>query len=208
MAVVAIAPAFAVDVTYSTTGTFASSGTSTYMGPNGLTITFAGTPASFPNVSVPPASFAPFGTFTAVGPTPGNTDSVLDAFTLNVTQSAPAPGGTETLTDTVSGNIKIANSQVTVVFNSGSGAGGSAVSATDPLNGLAALQFTFPSASGAIVYYVDETTPIHPQTGSGVPGSSIINGAIDLPEPTFYTLTGSGFAALLLMTLRRRKQNA
>src|SRR5947207_1202425 len=116
-----LTPAFAVDVSYSTTGTFSSSGTTVFSGPNSLQITFTGTAADFPNVSAPPVSYAPFGTFTVTGPAPTFTDTVSDSFTLKVTQSLPAPGGTETVIDTVAGNIRIANSQVTVTFTSGSG---------------------------------------------------------------------------------------
>jgi len=212
MAALAITPALAVDVTYSTTGTFTSSGTSTFTGPHGLSIVFTGTAADFPNVNVPPTSYAPFGTFTATGPSAGFTDTVTDHFTLQITQTSPAPGGTETLVDNVSGTIKVANSGVTVTFDHGSGAGGVASAAVDPLNNAAALKFVIPDATHTndVTYWVDDVTPIHPQTGGGSPGVSIINGAVDstVPEPTFYTLTGTGFAGLLLMTWRRRRQNA
>jgi hypothetical protein len=204
LAALALTPAFATDVTYTTTGSFASSGTNTYTGSMGLQIVFTGTPADFPNVSVPNISYAPFGTFTATGPALNSTDTVSDDFTLQITQIAPAPGGTETLVDSVSGSIKIANSQVTVTFNQGNGAGGLAVAAIDPLDGAAALRFAF----GDVTYWVDDVTPIHPQTGSGLAGTSIINGAIDLPEPAFYSLTGAGFAGLVAMAMRRRRQAA
>src|SRR5437773_5698866 len=101
LAALAMTPAFAVDVTYSTTGTFSACGVgytcvgSTLTGPNSLVISFAGTAADFPNVSVPPVSYAPFGTFTATGPTTG-TDAVAATFTLSITQTVPGPGGTET----------------------------------------------------------------------------------------------------------------
>ena len=95
---------------------------------------------------------------------------------------------------------------MTVTFSQGNGAGGVAVAAIDPLDGAAALRFAF----GNVTYWVDDVTPIHPQTGSGVPwGTSIINGAIDLPEPAFYSLTGAGFASgLAAMATRRRRQAA
>jgi len=211
MAALAISPALAVDVTYSTTGTFTSSGTNTYTGANGLSIVFTGTAADFPNVEVPPTTYAPFGTFTATGPTPNNVDTVADNFTLQVTQTSPLLGN-EQLVDTVAGQIRIANSQVTVTFNSGTGTAGAAVAGIDPLNGLSALEFTFPDPTHTtdVTYWIDSITPVHPETGGGAPGVSIVNGAIDstVPEPTFYTLTGTGFAGLLFMALRRRKQQA
>jgi hypothetical protein len=212
LAGVTLTPAFAVDVIYSTTGQFTSCigavangcDTTAVVYPNNLTITFTGTAASPPaNVEVPDVSYAPFGTFTVTGPTAGHTDAVLADFNLTVMQTAPS-SGTELVVDTVRGNIRIANSQVTVTFNSGSGDGGTAATTIDPISGASALSFNF----GGTTYWVDTVTPIHPQTAGGTPGTSIINGAIDstVPEPAFYALTGMGFASLLGIAIRRRRQ--
>lgn len=209
LAVATMTPAFAVDVIYDTTGSFSGCGAhytcsgNTLTGPNNLSITFDGTaPDTIANVEVPPVSYAPFGTFVVNGPTSGVTDTVAAHFTLQVNQLAPTLG-TETLVDTISGKIKVANSQVTLNFVSGSGAS-VATSAVDPINGQAALHFNI----GNILYWVDVQTPVHPRTGSGTPGTSIINGAIDstVPEPTFYALTGAGFISLFAMAIRRRRQ--
>ena len=112
LAALALTPAFATDVTYTTTGSFASSGTNTYTGSMGLQIVFTGTPADFPNVSVPNISYAPFGTFTATGPTTGATDTVSDDFTLQITPDRSSPRGHgRRWSILVSGTIKIANYQ-------------------------------------------------------------------------------------------------
>lgn len=213
--------AFAVDVTYSTTGVFACSGGgfacagNTLTGPNGLHITFTGTAQQFPNVSVPPTSYAPFGTFTVSGEINRLTTDTLPAnttFTLDVNQSIPTPGGTEVMHDAVSGTIRVGNSTVTVVFTSGTGDGGVAISSVDPLNAAPAFQFNL----SGVDYWIDKSTPLHPETCANQlctvknPGTSIINGAINstVPEPMFYTLSGTGFAGLLIMAIRRRRQAA
>jgi hypothetical protein len=214
-----LTPAFAVDITYNTTGTFSNCGVgfvcagNTLTGPNGLSIVYTGETAGVTGeVSAPPVTYGEFGTFKVTGPTAGKTDTVSANFTLTVTQVTPAPGGTETLVTTgggkFGGNIQRSSSQVTLTFASGSGDGGVATMSTDPLNGAAALQFTFtqPGHTNDVTYYVDKITPLRPQT-SGM-GISSINGAIDstVPEPTFYALTGAGFLGLLMMAIRRRQQ--
>jgi hypothetical protein len=204
----AISPALAVDVTYGTTGSF-NGGGNVYTGANGLTITYGNTVGN--SVSDPYPTNASFGTFTVADPTPGNSDVVNTNFSLTITQTLPL-SGTETVTDTFAGTISATlvggqprgNSNVVLTFTSGSGDGGLPVLTNDPIDGASAYSFSL----GGVIYYIDKVTPIEPQTTNG--GVSTINGAIDasaVPEPTFYGLTGMGFAGLLAMAIRRRRQN-
>lgn len=200
---IAAMPSFAVEVTYNTTGAFGGGG-NVYTGANGLTITYGNTVGN--TVFNPFPTNASFGTFTTVDPSPGSSDPVSTTFSLTITQTAPS-SGTETLTDTFAGVIStpgvgMGNSTVVLTFTGGSGDSGAPVLTTDPIDGARAYSFSL----GGIVYYVDRVTPVEPQTTNG--GVSTINGAIDaVPEPAFYTLTGAGFAGLLLMAVRRRRQN-
>lgn len=212
MAALAITPALAVDVTYNTTGTFSSTGTNVYSGADGLTITYGNTVGD--QVSASGATNASFGTFTVVGPTcpnvtcnPGVTDPVSTNFALTVSQTVPSVGN-ETLSDTFAGTISANavgdSSTVLLTFTGGSGTGGVPVLTTDPIDGHSAYSFNL----GGVVYYIDRVTPIEPQTTNH--GMSTINGAIDasaVPEPTFYGLTGTGFAGLLALAVWRRRQN-
>jgi hypothetical protein len=220
LAAVGITPIFAVDITYSTVGSFSNcaggfscvNGATSLTGPGGLTIAFTGDTGDL--VSAPPPTYASFGTFTVTGPSAGPNDNGTANFQLLVTQAIPTPGGTETLNDTVKGTISKSASTVQVTFSSGTGSSAAvtnAVLGTDPVNGpVAALAFTFldPTNTNNVTYWVDQTTPIHPSTVGSPKGTSIINGAITstVPEPTFYTLTGTGFLSLLGMAIRRRRQ--
>jgi hypothetical protein len=213
---VACTSAFAVEVVYTTTGTFSNCGAgytcagSTLSGPNALTISFAGeTPGSVSGSG--PADFpanAFFGQFTASG-TAGNVKDTVNAeFSLSITQSVPTPVGTETLVDTFAGKISTNSSQVRLTFSGGSGAGGTPVleadSNPDNPTGVAAYKFQIDGIS----YWVDQVTNIPSQSAGGI---VTIEGDIDasaLPEPTFYGLTGVGFAGLLFMAIRRKSQTA
>jgi hypothetical protein len=209
--VVLLTPAYAVDISYSTTGTFTGCGAglgltcsgNTLTGPHGLSITFTGEAADTPNISnVPPPSPAGFGFFKVLGPTTGFTDTVLASFNLSLTQISPLFGsGTETLSSSVSGTIKKSNSQLVVSFSSGSGAAVASLSTDAVRPGVPALTFQL----GDVIYWVDKQATLLPQNAFGITG---VNGAISsiLPEPTFYTLTGSGFVGLLLLAVRRKRQ--
>jgi hypothetical protein len=208
-----LTPAYAVDVSYSTTGTFTTctgsftcSGGSQLTGPNSLTISYTPVTEEFPNITAPPPSSAQFGAFTATGPTPGNSDTGSANFTLTVTQELPTLGaGTETFSSTLTGTITKSNAgTLQVNFTGGSGDAVGPTPSIDPLKAggtTPALKFSF----GDVTYWVDEQTSIIPQSGGGV---STITGAIDaVPEPTFYGLTAMGFAGLLFMAVRRKRQD-
>jgi hypothetical protein len=206
-----LTPAYAVDISYSTTGTFTNCGagltcTGNHLtGPHGLNIIFTGVDADTPNISdVPPPSAAAFGLFSVSGPTTPNTDTVTATFHLSITQVSPAFGaGTELFSSGLSGTIKKSNSHLQVNFTSGSGAAVTTVE-SDPLAAGAVPSVRF--QLGDVIYWVDEQTTLNPQNTNG--GWSSINGAISsvLPEPTFYTLTGSGFLSFLFIAARRRRR--
>jgi hypothetical protein len=109
-----------------------------------------------------------------------------------------------TLTDIFAGTVFINSSTVVLNFTGGNGTNPPPVLTTDPLSFAPAYTFEL----GSVTYWVDQNTPINPSTTGG--GVSTINGAIEasaVPEPAFYGLTGAGFAALMAMAMRRRRQN-
>jgi hypothetical protein len=110
----AVTPASAVQVTYSTSGTFGSSGTA-LLNQGGAQIRFDPTATT---VDVPLTTNALFGSFTTVA-APARADAVtlVDTFTLKITQTSPTPGGELVFTSTVGGTIFLNNSQAYIVFN-------------------------------------------------------------------------------------------
>lgn len=200
IAALAITPALAVEVTYNTTGTFSSSGTNVYTGANGLTLTYGNTVGNTVSLSGAPSN-ASFGTFTTINPTSGASDTVNSHFSLLISQTLPS-GASETLTDSFAGTISTSptgdSSTVVLTFTGGST---NPILGTDPIDGARAYTFSL----GSITYWVDQKTPVEPQTTNG--GVSTINGAVSaVPEPTFYALTGLGFIGLMAMAIRRRRQ--
>jgi hypothetical protein len=193
LAALAIVPASADIVTYSTTGVFTSSGSDVYSGAHGLTITYGDTLSNV--VVVPPPSTASFGTFTVAGPTTGFTDTVLDTFTLTIAQSTPTLGN-EVLLDTFQGTIAISSSQVKLIFTGGGPQ--PAVLGSDPNTGAPAWTFDL----GNIQYWVYQKTPIVPSTNNH--GVSTINGSISTVPDGGVTLMLLGGALVGLETLRRK----
>ena len=86
----AVTPANAVQVTYSTSGTFGSSGTA-LLDQGGARIRFD--PRSLTSVDDPPNTNAIFGSFTTLAAPPSPGVTLVDTFTLTITQTSPAPGG-------------------------------------------------------------------------------------------------------------------
>lgn len=109
----AIAPAHAVQVTYSTSGTFGSSGTS-LLGQGGARIRF--NPVA-KTVDGSPTADVIFGSFTTLEAPADPGVTLVDTFTLRITQSGPAPGGELVFTSTVGGRIFLNNSQAFVQFD-------------------------------------------------------------------------------------------
>src|ERR1041384_1114730 len=123
--VLLLTPAYAVDISYSTTGTFSNCGAGyTCVGnvlthpSTGLSITFNGQAADTPNIdNVPPPAPIGFGFFKVTGGAAANAapDTVSATFTLSITQVDPVFGaGTETLTSSAAGLIKKSFSSVHV----------------------------------------------------------------------------------------------
>jgi hypothetical protein len=199
LAGLAIMPAAADVVTYSTTGVFGSSGTNVYSGLNALTITYGDTAGNVVS-PVPPPSDASFGTFTVVGPLAGYTDTVSTAFTLTIAQTTPS-GGSETFTDSFKGTVTISSSSILLKFSSGNPI--VPVSSLNPITGAAAWEFNL----GDGLYWIDATTPIHPSTtNSGNLGVSSIDGAVsssNVPDGGM-TLMLLGGALVGLATMRRK----
>lgn len=114
----AAAPARATLVTYTTVGTFASSGTSTSTADAGaVTVIFNGLP--FQSVDAIPTTSASFGTFdtsatTAPATSPG---AITDTFTLQIFQLAPVVGGPLSFVGSLSGTLSILNSTAYIQFS-------------------------------------------------------------------------------------------
>jgi hypothetical protein len=199
-------PAFAEDVTFTTTGAFScgAPGTcalSTYDGTsdaqmviknhnNTFTIqasgyTEANVLAGDPNNDdVNAINFN-----TAVAKT-GKQDPVNTTgagFTLTITQtSPPANPDSQSLTGAFSGTITSAQTGVVVTFGGGASA---------PLDSV---------VIGNITYTLDSNVWTIPNPGNGTIGMTAETTTVT-PEPTFMMLTGLGFAALGFVAYRRKR---
>jgi hypothetical protein len=180
-------PAFAEDVTYSTTGGFSASGGASSAtfggGSNTLTLAFAG--QSTATLDASPSTNGSAGFIEASVTGTGNTAS--GTFTLTIDQTAPSVG-----TGGLSGNLS-----GTITSNSSGGL----------------LDFTSTSLTlGNIVYTLQQPPGgyelVSPATLMGETSIQFNITATALPEPTFYGLTGMGFAGLLAMAFHRKKQTA
>lgn len=151
------------------------------------------------SVSATPTTNASFGSFTASTGN-GYTIPTGETFTLMVSQTIPSVAGPETLTDLFTGTITGTSSSVELQFT-----GGSPAATLTTYQGAAVYQFSL----AGVVYYVDQYTSIVPNSSNS--GVVTIQGAINasaVPEPAFYSLIGIGFASLLAMAFRRRRQIA
>ncbi len=108
-----VTPARAIPVTYSTSGVFGSSGTN-ILTQDGVRIDFNNLAST--TVNPPPTTNALFGSFTTVTVPASPGITLVDTFTLTITQTGPAPGGTAVFTSTVGGTIFIGNSQAFIQF--------------------------------------------------------------------------------------------
>ncbi len=198
-------PAFAVDVTYTTYGTFSGSPTtanttatlSNTNGNAGDTVTLANLTNSATitsqgqtgvNVNLGPASLQGVIGFTlkqTMGT--GSVNAAGELFTINISQVAnPGGPGSGTLDGTMTGTIGI--------------------------SGASSPNITFATTSltlGSVTYSL--LTPTFTFSAPNVNGIETASGFINVavsPEPTFYSLTGVGFAGLILMAIRRKRQIA
>ena len=109
----AVTPAQAVQVTYSTTGVFGSSGTA-LLSQGGGQIRYNPIATT---VDGAPTTNALFGSFTTVGAPAEPGVTLVDTFTLTITQGEPAPGGEVVFTSSVGGRIYLNGSQAYVEFD-------------------------------------------------------------------------------------------
>jgi hypothetical protein len=185
----AVTPANATLVTYSTSGVFGSSGTNT-LSQGGAQIRYDALGST--TVDVPPPTNALFGSFTTLAAPPSPGVTLVDTFTLTITQTAPAPGGTAVFTSTVGGNIFLGNSQAFVQFN-------------------APLFRTIASGGFTTTYRIvegDEANPGRLELFGGVGQVSTINGDISIsavPEPGTMALACIALPLLGLGYARRRQ---
>jgi len=191
-------PAFGLDVTYTTTGSFSGCVQCVSSAPSD-SVTFNQGLASATVTTVPYS--ATVVTFPPLIPTTDGdavtfnittTDSAIEkvsgTFTLTITQSSPfASPASATLKGTLSGFIADGASNASVKFASTSVTLGNVVYTLDN------SKYTLPAAKGI--------------AGSG---TDTITMTIDTsnvtPEPTFMMLSGLGFAGLAFVAYRRRRK--
>jgi hypothetical protein len=185
----AVTPADAVQVTYSTSGTFGSSGTA-LLDQGGAQIRYNPIATT---VDVPPDTNAIFGSFTTVLAPASPGVMLVDTFTLRINQTAPAPGGELVFTATVGGRIFINNSQAFVQFD-------------DP------LMQTITSGGVTTFYRIvegDEANPGRLELFGGEGQESTINGRIGVvPEPGTMALACAALPLLGLGYARRHRRVA
>ncbi len=187
-----VTPANAIPVTYSTSGVFGSSGTNV-LTQDGVRIDFNNLAST--TVNPPPNTNALFGSFTTVSVPASPGITLVDTFTLTITQTAPAPGGTAVFTSTVGGSIFVGNSQAFVQF-------------------AAPLTRIITSGGFTTSYRIVEGDEANPGRLElfGNPGQvSTLNGNIGIaavPEPGTMALACAALPLLGLGYVRRRRQMA
>ncbi len=185
----AVTPANAIPVTYSTAGVFGSSGTA-LLTQGGVQIRF--NPLASTTVNAPPNTNALFGAFETVA-LPATAITLVDTFTLTITQTAPAPGGSVVFTSSVGGTMFLGNSQGFVQFNG-------------------PLTQTITSGGVTTTYRIvegDEANPGRLELFGNTGLMSTLNGEIGIaavPEPGTMALACVALPLLGLGYLRRRRQ--
>jgi hypothetical protein len=187
----AVTPAHAVQVTYSTSGTFGSSGTA-LLSQGGAQIRFNPIATT---VDGAPTADAIFGSFTTVEAPADPGVTLVDTFTLKITQSGPAPGGELVFTSTVGGKIFLNNSQAFVEFDD-------------------SLEQSIHEGGFLTTYRIvagDAANPGRSGLFGGIDQEATINGEISVvaaPEPGTMAMACVALPLLGLGYVRNRRRNA
>lgn len=190
------APAHAVSVTFSTTGTFtctACTGSGTNIatfggGGNLLSLAFTGVPSA--TVFVNPTSNSSAGQIQSSVSGNGATIPVPATLSLQITQTSPSSQD-GTLVGELTGTVMQNGSDGALEFSSTSLV-------------LGGVKYTLAEqssdANGNMGYDIEPH-----DTNSGITTLQMRIDATEVPEPTFMTLTGIGFAVLSVVAIRRRR---
>jgi len=173
-------------VTYTTVGTFGSSGTNTFTSGGGdVTITFNGITTQ--TVSAP--SGISFGTFDTSATTAASPVAVSDTFTLQLFQTAPTVGGPITYVGSLTGTLSVDSSGAYILF------------AGPFTQTIDTVSYTLTEA--------DSNTPgradlVPPSVNGGVSSVEGTVAVAAVPEPASLALLGIGLPALICgLRLRR-----
>jgi hypothetical protein len=176
----------AVNVTYSTSGSFDGGGSTKVIGvgPNALTLTFVG--INMETVDASPTTFASLGFINSSSTSMSNQSLAGIDFELTITQHVPAPGGFDSISAVFTGQMSGFSSAATIDF------GG-----------------IFPVTIQGVTY--QNTASFYPLVPlSSNNGRVSIQGAITadqgdvVPEPSTTFLLGSGFSLIALIGRKYR----
>jgi len=191
-------PAFAVDVAFTSTGSFSGTAASCgadciVLGVDGTAVDLSATTVGPTNVIIGPELFVKAVTFTTVatnalfnGPIPAN-----ETFNLAITQTLPGAGNGSFVGD-LSGTVSFTSSGNPVVNFCGAAA--TCARPTIVLDN--------------VIYQLLPTQAVNLSlpSGAGPSNAGVTNVEMSVtPEPTFMMLTGLGFAGLAFLAYRRRR---
>jgi hypothetical protein len=177
----------AVNVTYSTSGSFDGGGSTKTIGsgPSALTLTFVG--INMGTIDASPTSFASLGFIDSSSTSMVNQSLAGIDFELTITQHVPAPGGFDTISAVLTGRMSGFSSAATIDF------GG-----------------IFPVTIQGVTYENTASSyPLVPLSSNN--GRVSIQGMITaeqgdvVPEPGTTALLGSGMAAIALLGRKFRR---